>query len=50
MSEIVVANKFIELYVLYGIDEPEITPMIHMLKPVKATPKKKGQTKEETNT
>ena len=29
MSEIVLANRCINLYVLHGVDEPKIVPMIY---------------------
>ena len=34
MIDIVVANRFINLYVLHGVDEPEIVPMIYANIPV----------------
>ena len=34
MIDIVVANRFIDLYVLHGVDEPEIVPMIDANIPV----------------
>lgn len=42
MSEILLANRSIEFYVLHGVDELEIVIMTYMLKSIKETPKKKG--------
>ena len=48
MSEIVLANRCIDLYVLHGVDEPKIVPMIDANIPLdsasgQGTPKKKAQ-------
>ena len=48
MSKIVLGNRCIDLYVLHGVDEPKIVPMLDVNIPIdgalgQGTPKKKAQ-------
>ena len=52
MSKMVLGNRCIDLYVLHGVDEPKIVPMLDVNIPIEGasgqgTLKKKGPTTEE---